>query len=69
MYVCMYVGIIADPTSLLSATAEHIVDRMAADARRGLVNVSCVFGPEHGFRGEQQAGHGQKTGTPMKRRA
>ena len=50
------VGVIANPTSLLPATAEHIVDRMAAD--RALVNISCVFGPEHGFRGDQQDGKG-----------
>ena len=52
------VGVIADPTSLLPANAEHLVDRMHAD--RSLVNLSCVFGPEHGFRGDQQAGRGEQ---------
>ena len=55
------VGVIADPTSLLPLTAEHLVDRMHRD--RAAVNISCVFGPEHGFRGDQQAGSGEQTYT------
>ena len=53
------VGIIANPTSVLPATMEHIVDVMARD--KELVNISAVFGPEHGFRGAHEDGQGQKT--------
>jgi uncharacterized protein YbbC (DUF1343 family) len=53
------VGVIANPTSVLPTTAEHIIDRMVADRR--LVNISCVFGPEHGFRGDQQDGKGGRS--------
>ena len=55
------VGVIANPTSLLPATAEHLVDRMASDSKAGLLDLCCVFGPEHGFRGDQQDGHGERT--------
>lgn len=51
------VGVIADPTSVLPGTMQHLVDRMHSDGH--LVNVSCVFGPEHGFRGDQQDGRGE----------
>ena len=55
------VAIVADPTSVLPSTAEHLVDRMWRD---GFGSASShfpdlvVFGPEHGFRGDQQAGSG-----------
>ena len=53
-------GIVANPTSVLPATLEHIVDRMHAD---GHANLVAVFGPEHGFRGDKQAGSGSATET------
>ena len=53
------VGIIANPTSLLPGTMEHIVDVMSRE--KEFVNISAVFGPEHGFRGAHEDGQGQKT--------
>ena len=55
-------GIVANPTSILPQTLQHIVDRMHADTAAGLLNLVCVFGPEHGFRGDAQAGDGAATG-------
>ncbi|MGW0598154.1 exo-beta-N-acetylmuramidase NamZ family protein [Streptomyces sp. NPDC002776] len=46
------VGIVTNPTGI-TREARHIVDVMHADER---VNLSAVFGPEHGFRGTAQAG-------------
>ncbi|CAM5565467.1 hypothetical protein SSPIM334S_00502 [Streptomyces spiroverticillatus] len=46
------VGIVTNPTGVTS-DVRHIVDVMHADAR---VNLTAVFGPEHGFRGTAQAG-------------
>ena len=53
-------GVIANPTSILPSTMEHIVDRMHKDDIQGLlpVELTAVFGPEHGFRGDHQAGSG-----------
>jgi uncharacterized protein YbbC (DUF1343 family) len=45
-------GIVTNPTGI-TRTAEHIVDVMHRDPR---VEVTAVFGPEHGFRGTAQAG-------------
>ncbi|MFD9937069.1 exo-beta-N-acetylmuramidase NamZ domain-containing protein [Streptomyces massasporeus] len=45
-------GIVTNPTGV-TRDAGHIVDVMHADAR---VDLTAVFGPEHGFRGTAQAG-------------
>ena len=54
------VAVVADPTSVLPSTAEHLVDRMSrdgfGDVRDGSLPRLVVFGPEHGFRGDGQAG-------------
>lgn len=62
------VGIVANPTTLLPDLS-HLVDAMAASPH---VDVVAVFGPEHGFRGDHQAGHGgadhytdNRTGLPV----
>ena len=44
------VAVAANPTSVIART--HIVDSMLALG----VNLGCVFAPEHGFRGEAEAG-------------
>lgn len=44
------VAVAANPTSFIAST--HIVDSMLALG----VNLACVFAPEHGFRGEAEAG-------------
>ncbi|MEV5146992.1 DUF1343 domain-containing protein [Streptomyces sp. NPDC052727] len=46
------VGIVTNPTGITRGT-EHIVDVMHRDPR---VELTAVFGPEHGFRGTAQAG-------------
>ncbi|WP_202438161.1 DUF1343 domain-containing protein [Streptomyces sp. SID5910] len=46
------VGIVTNPTGI-TRYVRHIVDVMHADRR---VNLTAVFGPEHGFRGTAQAG-------------
>lgn len=46
------VGIVTNPTGV-TRDVQHIVDVMHADPR---VNLTAVFGPEHGFRGTAQAG-------------
>ena len=53
-------GVIANPTSVLPSSMEHIVDKMHEDSIQGLlpVELTAVFGPEHGFRGDHQAGSG-----------
>lgn len=66
------IGVIANPTAVLSAPREaalrHIVDDMHAG---GAVELVAVFGPEHGFRGTAQAGGSQgdhtdpRTGLPV----
>ncbi|MDQ1044162.1 DUF1343 domain-containing protein [Streptomyces sp. V4I2] len=45
-------GIVTNPTGV-TRDVRHIVDVMHADDR---VNLTAVFGPEHGFRGTAQAG-------------
>lgn len=65
------VGVIANPTAVLSASGTglpHIVDDMRSS---GSVNLVAVFGPEHGFRGTSQAGGSEgdytdpRTGLPV----
>ncbi|MCG0062437.1 DUF1343 domain-containing protein [Streptomyces sp. FBKL.4005] len=46
------VGVVTNPTGI-TRDAEHIVDVMHRDPR---VELTAVFGPEHGFRGTAQAG-------------
>ncbi|MDI9833842.1 DUF1343 domain-containing protein [Streptomyces sp. KAU_LT] len=46
------VGIVTNPTGV-TRDVRHIVDVMHGDDR---VNLTAVFGPEHGFRGTAQAG-------------
>ncbi|MFK4103735.1 exo-beta-N-acetylmuramidase NamZ domain-containing protein [Streptomyces sp. NPDC019531] len=46
------VGIVTNPTGI-TRNVHHIVDVMHTDPR---VNLTAVFGPEHGFRGTAQAG-------------
>ncbi|GAA1363201.1 DUF1343 domain-containing protein [Streptomyces beijiangensis] len=46
------VGIVTNPTGI-TQDVRHIVDVMHPDPR---VNLTAVFGPEHGFRGTAQAG-------------
>ncbi|MQY13229.1 hypothetical protein SRB5_33720 [Streptomyces sp. RB5] len=46
------VGVVTNPTGITD-DVEHIVDVMHADAR---IELTAVFGPEHGFRGTAQAG-------------
>lgn len=46
------VGVVTNPTGVTS-DVRHIVDVMHADGR---VDLTAVFGPEHGFRGTAQAG-------------
>ena len=51
------VGIIANPTTILQ-NLTHLVDVMH---QSGAVDIRAIFGPEHGFRGDQQAGAGAAT--------
>ena len=51
------VGVITNPTGLLSDSLTSIVDAMVAAS----VEVVAVFGPEHGFRGAAQAGESEET--------
>jgi uncharacterized protein YbbC (DUF1343 family) len=46
------IGIVTNPTGV-TRDVQHIVDVMHADPR---VDLTAVFGPEHGFRGTAQAG-------------
>ncbi|MEU3276503.1 DUF1343 domain-containing protein [Streptomyces antibioticus] len=46
------VGVVTNPTGI-TRDARHVVDVLHADDR---VNLTAVFGPEHGFRGTAQAG-------------
>ncbi|MFF8994406.1 exo-beta-N-acetylmuramidase NamZ domain-containing protein [Streptomyces sp. NPDC014983] len=61
------VGVVTNPTGI-TRNAEHIVDVMHASP---LVELTAVFGPEHGFRGTAQAGGSEgryddpETGLPV----
>ncbi|NYI70009.1 uncharacterized protein YbbC (DUF1343 family) [Naumannella cuiyingiana] len=52
------IGIITNPTGVLSDSLASIVDVMAGS---GKVEIGGVFGPEHGFRGSAQAGESEDT--------
>lgn len=54
------VGVITNPTGVLSRTLRSIVDEMHES---GEVEIVGVFGPEHGFRGTAQAGESEETFT------
>ncbi|HEY5787075.1 MAG TPA: exo-beta-N-acetylmuramidase NamZ domain-containing protein [Microlunatus sp.] len=51
------VGVITNPTGVLSGSLISVVDAMVASG----VAVGGVFGPEHGFRGAAQAGSSEDT--------
>lgn len=56
-------GVVSNPTGVLpSALGTHVVDALAAEPR---INLVAAFGPEHGFRGDAQAGSGAG-GTPVR---
>jgi uncharacterized protein YbbC (DUF1343 family) len=52
------VGIITNPTGILTHSLRSIVDEMH---EAGTVDIVGVFGPEHGFRGTAQAGGSEGT--------
>lgn len=52
------IGIITNPTGIISDGLISIVDAMHAS---GKVGIGAVFGPEHGFRGTAQAGGSEDT--------
>eukprot|EP00043_Microstomoeca_roanoka_P025676 m.9435 g.9435 ORF g.9435 m.9435 type:complete len:446 (-) comp5744_c0_seq1:105-1442(-) len=61
------VGIISNPTGIIN-NLTHIVDFLAASE----VDLVAIYGPEHGFRGDHQAGQGSgdvyidnRTGLPV----
>ena len=51
------VGVITNPTGVITESMISIVDAMAAAG----ISVAGVFGPEHGFRGAAQAGQSEET--------
>ena len=51
-------GVITNPTGILGSSMRSIVDEMVES---GKVEVTAVFGPEHGFRGTAQAGESEDT--------
>eukprot|EP00050_Salpingoeca_kvevrii_P014113 m.32704 g.32704 ORF g.32704 m.32704 type:complete len:408 (-) comp5564_c0_seq2:74-1297(-) len=61
------VGVVASPATVLR-NLTHLVDAMWASPA---IDIRAVFGAEHGFRGDQQAGHGSdfyhdnRTGLPV----
>lgn len=54
------VGVITNPTGVLSRSLRSIVDDMHES---GAVEIVGIFGPEHGFRGTAQAGESEDTFT------
>lgn len=53
------VAILTNPTGVFSDSLVHIVDDMASKEDLH-VYLKCIFGPEHGFRGEKQAETGDE---------
>lgn len=51
------VAVLTNPTGVFADTMVHIVDEMNINPD---VNIICVFGPEHGFRGDKQAETGDE---------
>ncbi|MBK7965359.1 MAG: DUF1343 domain-containing protein [Bacteroidetes bacterium] len=54
------VGVIANPTSVVNGV--HLVDTLLSLK----VNIGCVYAPEHGFRGEAEAGEAVASGIDKK---
>ena len=54
------IGVITNPTGILSDSLRSIVDEMHESGR---VEIVGIFGPEHGFRGTAQAGESEDTFT------
>lgn len=54
------VGVIANPTSVVGKV--HLIDTLLSLK----VNIGCVFAPEHGFRGEAEAGESIQAGIDQK---
>ena len=54
------VAIVANPTSMIGAT--HLVDSLLSSK----IKVKCVFAPEHGFRGDAEAGEHLSNGMDKK---
>ena len=52
------IGVITNPTGILSDSLRSIVDEMHESGR---VEIVGIFGPEHGFRGTAQAGESEDT--------
>merc|ERR1712166_172653 len=50
------IGIIADPTTVLPLTLTHLIDQMVLIDKAFDSKNIVVFAPEHGFRGDNQAG-------------
>ena len=52
------IGVISNPTGV-TRNLTHLVDLLHVHAEStGNFELRCVFGPEHGFRGDEQAGQG-----------
>ena len=50
------VGVVSNPTGVLPDSLQHAVDALQAAGR---CRVAAAFGPEHGFRGDRQAGEAE----------
>ena len=66
------VAVLANPTAIFADTLEHLVDAMHRDLRAAAnASLLAVLSPEHGFRGDHQAEHGDRqyvdpsTGLPV----
>lgn len=57
------VGLVTNHTGVMPTTLEHAVDVMHAAG----VNLRAIFGPEHGFRGDAQAGSSSATSSSSRR--
>ena len=53
------VALLANPTAVFADTLEHLADAMHRDLRAAAnASLVAVLSPEHGFRGDHQAEHG-----------
>ena len=65
------VAVLANPTAVFADTLEHLVDAMHRDLTSANASLLTVLSPEHGFRGDHQAEHGDRqyvdpsTGLPV----
>lgn len=55
-------GIVTNPTAVFAPSLSHLVDQIHEHSTAG-PKLTAVFGPEHGFRGDKQAGEGGKRTT------